>query len=494
MKKRPRDDLSELRARLQGGVGPAARRGRLGAWGKDDTRAFEGWDPGADFAIVENVHDHLWEQESEVSRVIDLLTARFRGDRRLLLAVLFAPARALARIEDKTPGGHVGAWMGLCWTAEAAWRFISDDGPAPGYAKGDRELLFPLAARLRFLTLIEPMRWRAELDRAWWYDDADQDFEGTELVRRVLGDEPWHILVGQCREARRSWLGCLAEYQSHLYLVQASGAELEKEFAAVMFRHRCGAPLSLPGNPLTNAVSPTAEDKAVIADVTNQHLLPRFELLRVISAALYEDTGRVSVPRLLTGVAAVLCALAAVGFAAFLHAQVAAELSAVCYAVICGGAVAFGPGWAAQWLLRLPAAAAVGVIALISVMAGGWLGAPHAGIPAAVVFIAAACGYLAVQLRNHDVEGWPLTRSLAVAAIGAVHALMVSLLGLVYVGPAFVPKPKLLAAVWVKPGYGYAGLVLLLATAWCLAVGVFSQILWDDRPVTAPLAHQSWRK
>ena len=32
-----------------------------------------------------------------------------------------------------------------------------------------------------------------------------------------------------------------------------------------------------------------------------------------------------------------------------------------------------------------------------------------------------------------------------------------------------------------------------LALGGCLAVGVFSQILWDDRPITAPLAHLSWR-
>ena len=35
--------------------------------------------------------------------------------------------------------------------------------------------------------------------------------------------------------------------------------------------------------------------------------------------------------------------------------------------------------------------------------------------------------------------------------------------------------------------------VLALAAALCMAVGVFSQILWDDRPITAPLAHLSWR-
>ena len=27
-----------------------------------------------------------------------------------------------------------------------------------------------------------------------------------------------------------------------------------------------------------------------------------------------------------------------------------------------------------------------------------------------------------------------------------------------------------------------------------LAAGVFSQILWDDRPITAPLAHLRWRR
>jgi len=44
------------------------------------------------------------------------------------------------------------------------------------------------------------------------------------------------------------------------------------------------------------------------------------------------------------------------------------------------------------------------------------------------------------------------------AGASAAHALMVSLIGLVV-----------------------------------LAVGVFSQIRWDDRPITAPLAHLSWR-
>src|SRR2546421_5264631 len=39
-----------------------------------------------------------------------------------------------------------------------------------------------------------------------------------------------------------------------------------------------------------------------------------------------------------------------------------------------------------------------------------------------------------------------------------------------------------IAALWRHPGYARAGMDLALATAWCLAVGVFSQILWEDTP------------
>jgi hypothetical protein len=50
-----------------------------------------------------------------------------------------------------------------------------------------------------------------------------------------------------------------------------------------------------------------------------------------------------------------------------------------------------------------------------------------------------------------------------------------------------------LADVWRGAAGSRPLLVLALASAWCLAVGVFAQILWDDRPITAPLAHLRWR-
>ena len=154
----------------------------------------------------------------------------------------------------------------------------------------------------------------------------------------------------------------------------------------------------------------------------------------------------------------------------------------------------FGSRWAALWLLRLPAASTVGLFALISLLSGSWLYPARAGWAASAVLAAASYGYLAVEARNHGVAtAAAVRRSAGVALAGAGHALLVSLIGLVFVGPAFDPHAGKLATLWRHPGYGHAGMLLLLATTWCLAVGVFSQILWDDRPITAPLAHLQWR-
>jgi hypothetical protein len=86
----------------------------------------------------------------------------------------------------------------------------------------------------------------------------------------------------------------------------------------------------------------------------------------------------------------------------------------------------------------------------------------------------------------------PPGRALVVALIGAVHGLLVTLIGLVWIAPAFAGSG--LGGLWSHPGYRNAGMILAIGAAWCLAVGVFSQILWDDRPITAPLAHLSWRR
>ena len=105
-----------------------------------------------------------------------------------------------------------------------------------------------------------------------------------------------------------------------------------------------------------------------------------------------------------------------------------------------------------MWLLRMPAASAVGIIALISVLPGRLLGAPPGGWVAVAALAAVSFGYLLVEVRNHGVaRGTALWRALLVALGGAAHALMVSLIGLVAVAPAFVNDGTALSALWRRP-------------------------------------------
>lgn len=504
---RDRDGLAGLEARLAGGVALAAPRGRPGGWPVSDEAALAGWPADDDLAILAGFRDLSWNtrwRETGGAAIADRLVADLRGSRSRLIGMLLAPAAVLDGLRDRSCHDPVRAWAGLCWVADAAWTVTRGRLDGTDYSPGDRDLLVPLAARLRFLTLSEPMRWRAEASRAWWSAaPADREFDGSELVRRVLGDAPWHVLAGQCREARRAWLACLDAYQSHPLLARSAPGEIEDELAAVVFRHprprrAAGAgsgPLALSDRPLSEVAPLSAEDAVIVSDATERHLLPRFQLGAVAALAAYSPAVRGRIARLGLAAAVVAAAVTTVVYAALLHVHLAAWLAVIPYLLIAAGVVAFGSAWAAPWLLRMPAASTIGVFALVSLLPGGWLAAPPGGWAASVVLGGAAVGYLLVEARNHGVSApQALLRSAGVALVGAVHALLVSLLGLVLVAPAFVGNGRRLAELWSHPGgFGQGGLLLALATAWCLAVGVFSQILWDDRPITAPLAHLQWR-
>jgi hypothetical protein len=83
---------------------------------------------------------------------------------------------------------------------------------------------------------------------------------------------------------------------------------------------------------------------------------------------------------------------------------------------------------------------------------------------------------------------------------GYLHALMVSIVGLRFLLPAFAPHAATVPiriSCWMQAsGCGSAALpawlIVLAATSWSFAASVFLQIIWDDQPVTAPLAHVSW--
>ena len=496
--------LGGLVTRLEQGVCGSAQRSRPADWTFRDRNAMASLWPAAAFACLADIRDVPWPTPDQPGQVIASLSAAFRATPALLATVLYAPATVLAQLLTSAAAGGaaagaalVDAWIALCWTAEGAWDAIVQGLPVDaGYGAGDTDLLRPLAARLRFLVLSEPMRWRGQPDGAWWAWEPDEIFGASGVLDRTLGERSWGLVVSRCQESRRLWQRCLDEYQSHPLLSQARPAELEQELEALVFSGPDRrAPLILSVRPLAEQAGPTAADKNVADEVAERHLLPRFDLAGVLALALYDDDRRGRAGRRAIAALAALAGLATVTCAALLAVRPAAVLAAVCYVLIGVGVMAYGTAWAAPWLLRLPAAAAVGVIALVSILPGGWIPAasPPEGGLAVLALAAASCGYLLVQARNHGLTGWSLGRAVAVAAIGAAHALMVSLLGLVVVAPAFIADGSSLVALWRHPGYRHAGVVLALATVWCLAVGVFSQILWDDRPITAPLAHLSWR-
>jgi hypothetical protein len=507
------DSLAQLKTRFQGGIYQAIRRSRPANQEERDREALSGWpgsDPDGDLAPLAGIRRQDWNADV-ASKVIGNVAQRMRAERSFLTAVLFAPDTVLdallnpaagAARRARSSGRDIDAWIAMCLTCEAAWDAVNtgefDD---PVYAVGDAELLRPIAARIRFLVLTEPMRWRGEIAGTCWARQEDKDYGETGVLSRTFGIESWHLLVGRCFEARRAWLDYLDTYQSHPLLSQAEPGELEDELSALIFRQpgarfsaRTSAPLGLSARRLAETVPLTAGDKAIIAEAADRHLLPRFALPAMIRLAFPEESPRRRRARMLYGITTAIAGLAAVGLAAGLLIHQATVVAAVFYLLVCAGVVVLGSNWSGVWLLRMPAASAVGVIALVSFLPGDWLEGPADGWLAILALGAASYGYLVVEARNHGVAKWAsVRRALAVAAVGAAHALMVSLIGLVIVAPAFVNNGPALASLWRHPGYRHSGMELALATAWCLAVGVFSQILWDDRPITAQLAHLSWR-
>ncbi|MGJ3558964.1 hypothetical protein ACR6C2_08270 [Streptomyces sp. INA 01156] len=181
---------------------------------------------------------------------------------------------------------------------------------------------------------------------------------------------------------------------------------------------------------------------------------------------------------------------------AWFHAGAVA--AALTYVSLIAGVTARGPLWAAQWLLRFPAAGAIGLFALMALPPNWWSDPHPRWALAPIALVAAAYGYLVLEARNHGVRpSAAVLRSAGVLALGAVHAFLLSLTVLVFVAATYteanpdgtgrIPLPE----VWQHTTLAWQ--ILTMSTAWCLTVGVFSQILWDDRPITAPLAHLTWK-
>lgn len=458
---------------------------------------------------------------AEIETQIAAQAGRWAGDREALLDAVHRPMTWMSPVvtDDRSPLGLHATWALWCWAVEALWEAL--DHKPTTLISGDVERLRPLVARLRFLVLSEAFRHRGESGSAW-LPGPDGGPHAAELTGDVaflfiFGAGTWHLFVARARQARLEWKAYLDSYQSFPALAQAAPRSLEQEIDALAFRDaRPGPPLSIASCPLAQPllqddayqVVDREIDEAVYRDIAERHFLPRFQLSRTVRLAYPGGSprarpdswrGTVVMPSRAGTIAACVIAAAVVacvsaGCARF---TIAGWASLGCYLLVSVGAVTCGGVFTLPWLLRWPAACTLGLLVLTGLNGDWWLGIKISvtqTTAAAATLIAVALGYLVVEVRNHGASGaQALGRGGGVLLVGLTHSLLISLIGLTTVMPAFVQGGDELASLFDAAQHGPAWRALALATSWCVAAGVISQILWDDRPITAPLAHSTWR-
>ena len=485
-----------------------------------------------EYELVSHLRIHNTSSDRSPDTIEDRLrtiTGLLAENRALLLAALYSPLALVAAANEQY--GEWGAhkqWIAWCWTVEAVWRCIArlDEIKPKGFIDTELDILLPVAARQRCIAFLEVYRSR---------DDSEEQIATAApyVFGATPGSDTEHLFTTRSIEARRIWVECLDHYESHTVLSHADSSELEQEITALLFDSgRCGPLLGVSTDRL-NALGNDhkhkkkerkcrtlkQDDKRIMSNLAERHLLPRFRLwdtLRVAMAITQERRCRVGIA-FCTSVSA-LATLLLVIVALFRPKLIgcptltwAAVVAGGCCLLGIAGIIVHGRVWALPLLLRMPAAAAIGLFMLTAMHPSWWHAAFGDALPdissgsqpvspplgplwATVLLSAAAYAYLLTTARNNGID-WrsALGRSFMVLLVGALHALIVSLLGLAWVVPVFSENGAELAQGWAA--HSRAGVITLVqATAWCLAAGVFSQILWDDRPITAPLTHTRWRK
>jgi hypothetical protein len=347
------------------------------------------------------------------------------------------------------------------------------------HARGQR-VAAAFLARTRWKLLSLPYRPPPHADAI----DRDED------LSLVDGTSGW--LRTRARQARDDWLAMLDSAEDHTLLRQA--VDVEDEILDLT---------SVPLGGGHRAGDADAVDAAVWRHCVRHHLLPRFAVCESARVVARIAPGR---PRTITLVARWLAGLGVLLAVAAMTGLVpggitaAAAVAAAVYLLLGAAAVA-EPATSWPWLLRQPASAVLGLLVLVALTPHWWHRSyPNPAAAAAVLTLAAVC-YLAVEALNHGVARRRTTllkRVGTVTGIGLVHATLVATIALRWVFPVFADSGGHLKCLWgshmavchtsVQPAWA----LLTLAITWSFTAGVFSQILWDEQPVTAPLAHIRW--
>ncbi|MFN2497423.1 MAG: hypothetical protein ABR608_16215 [Pseudonocardiaceae bacterium] len=317
------------------------------------------------------------------------------------------------------------------------------------------------------------------------------------------------VVLAEARAARDDWLAQLNDWEDDPWLAarhqrDPGSLEADLRWVTTTWPRPPRGEQPWPDRPGYLDLEPDGEgDRGsyhrVATDLTELHWLPRGSLGSATATLLPDRPG---VARLLPWVFP-LVALIVVGLfaATFVQAAAWAAVGLLMSGVAVAGYVPSRLTGLA--LLRVPAAAAVGLVVLMSLTPRWWL-APWGWTVGAGLLLLTAL-YLVLELRLHGAaRRVAYSRGLGLATIAAGHAFVLSLLVLTFVAPVMAERGECLAGWWsanpwaartlegscaaLNGGHAEAPAgVLVLMTGWSLAVGLAAQILWDDRPVTAPL-------
>ncbi|MEV4565133.1 hypothetical protein AB0K12_15310 [Nonomuraea sp. NPDC049419] len=372
-----------------------------------------------------------------------------------------------------------------------AWYALAVKNEVPILVERDAKLGAAFLVRTRWLLFSAPFR---------------QDLAGKALV---------DSRIERARQTREEWLTVLDSIQEHPSLARHINVETEATDLT-----------SVEISQASLNIGRSDDDPprtGIVGNVVTRILLPRFAWFAALRV-LHRMHGRCLLFGVCGALAFFLAAAATVLTAVFGiwtdGYTAAAVLGLFGYGFIAVWSAMVQPSFNAIWLLRQPASSAVGLLGLSALHPDWWATTSNGTArTTAAVLLAIGFGYLLIEAGNHigpapgrsaapHVRRWALARRVGVVGVfGVCHAALVSIIGLRFVVPAFnehaegANNTTVSIACWWTPERCAPMLdpldpwvMVLIATAWSFVSGVFLQILWDDQPITAPLAHVSWRK
>ena len=375
------------------------------------------------------------------------------------------------------------------WLALARWNEAATFVAAERAREGDAtaQAWLPLFQRTRFLLLTADVRGQTSVDRQSFFDNTDDSLRHEFAFRRLT--------------ARDEWARALLEHEEHPALRAWDSKTLEREGSRLLWSGE--GLLCLEAEPdeqtSSRSLSISPGDGAFAAWFAREFLLRRFMLREVLRVAwpLIRSRRRGG---LAAGLLALGVAILGVVFVGFL-VQVAGDpipfgglrwaalTGAIVYLTL-GAAVVVGGEEASYPLcLRLAAASALGTVGLLS-LGRSWLLATGGVWWTVAVLLGAAFGYLTLEARAHGPSPrQAVARAFWVFVAGVMHAIPVALISLWVFHSVLFPydvNHPLQASQLTH--------AVALSAATGLTFGVFLQMLWEDTPVTFPLAHLRWRR